>query len=102
MCLVVVGDLSVSTRDLINFVNHRRDNFYKVVPNNWKLIGEVDLVSRNLESQSQESLLKIRVRVILTLNDLLRCRILPVCLLEALKELNVVVNRLGCELSHLV
>ena len=92
MGLVSVGDLVISTRNIVNFLNHCRYNLHEFISYLGKLVLEADLVSVDLQFQSQESVLKVSVGIVLTRDDFFWGWVPAVFLLEPTEEVNVVVN----------
>jgi len=92
MGLVSVGDLVISTRNIVNFLNHCRNNFDEFISNLGQLVLETDLVTVDLKFQSEKSVLEVSVGIILTRDDFFRGWVSAVFLLETAEEVNVVVN----------
>jgi hypothetical protein len=90
--LVSVRNLIVSARNIVNFLNHCRYNLYEFISYLGKLVLEADLVSVDLQFQSQESVLKVSVGIVLTRDDFFWGWVPAVFLLEPTEEVNVVVN----------
>jgi hypothetical protein len=100
---VAVGDLVVSSWDFVDLLNHLGDHFDKFVLNLGWLLLEIDLVLYNVELEGEESLLKLVVWGVSSLDDLLwSWVVIHGWSLELSHEGHILVDRLSDQLSRLI
>ena len=100
--LVRVGDLSVRSGDVVDGLDHLGDDLDELIADLIKRLLEADLSAVHLEFESQECPFELVVGSVLTADDLLRQRVVTIIFAEAAEELNILIDRVGCELACLV